>query len=178
MGLRNRTLLTEERCFFVTTTCWHHQPLLFDNNCYKILFDSFAFYNQKYHARLVAYVFMTNYIHFIIVFLEKNHLIEYMRDFKKFTSLKLREYIQLTRPHFLDDIAYAYRTQHFKIWTDRFDDVYLYSRDVCETKIDYMHTNPVRAGMVNCAADYRYSSMAFYNGLRPQSQLLHYRELF
>ena len=78
MGLRNRTLLTEERCFFITTTCYQHLPLLFDTQCFSILFDSFQFYNEKYRAKLLAYVLMTNHIHFIIFFEEENYLIDYM----------------------------------------------------------------------------------------------------
>lgn len=178
MGLRNRTLLTKERCFFITTTCHQHQPLLFDNHCFAILFDSFLFYNEKYKAKLLAYVLMNSHIHFILFFEEDTKLIEYMRDFKKYTSLKLREYIQAIQPAISEGIHYVHRSQHFKIWTDRYDDVYLYSRSVCETKIDYIHANPVKAGLVNSPVDYQFSSAAFYEGKREKSQLLHYRELF
>ena len=178
MGLRNRTLLTEERCFFITTTCYQHLPLLCDAGCFHILFDSFQFYNAKYEARLLAYVFMHNHIHFIIFFEKDNHLINYMRDFKKYTSLKLRERMQAERVDEMQIIAYEHRTQHFKVWEDRYDDVFLYSRRVCETKIDYIHSNPVRAGLVSDPVDYQYSSAAFYEGSRPQSALMHYRDLF
>ncbi|QDK81206.1 hypothetical protein EXU85_22385 [Spirosoma sp. KCTC 42546] len=178
MGLRNRTLLTEERCFFITTTCYQHLPLLFDATCFTILFDSFRFYNEKYKAKLLAYVLMNNHIHFIIFFQAETRLIEYMRDFKKFTSLKLREYIQAQQAKQLPHIVFEHRSQRFKIWEDRYDDVYLYSRDVCETKIGYIHTNPVRAGLVTNPVDYPYSSAAFYEGKRGKSQLMHYRDVF
>jgi putative transposase len=178
MGLRDRTLLTDERCFFITTTCHQHLPLLADKTCFTILFDSFQFYNNKYKAKLLAYVFMNNHIHFIIIFQEETHLMAYMRDFKKFTSLKLREHIETIEPDQLWRIEYETRRQHFKIWTDRYDDVYLYSRDVCETKIEYIHNNPVRAGIVANAIDYPYSSVAFYEGKREKSQLTHYRDVF
>ncbi|MVM34652.1 hypothetical protein GO755_31785 [Spirosoma sp. HMF4905] len=178
MGLRNRTLLTEERCFFITTTCYQHLPLLNDLACFNILFDSFKFYNEKYKAKLLAYVLMNNHIHFIIFFEVETRLIEYMRDFKKFTSLKLREHIQTQQVELVQSIGYEHRTQHFKIWTDRYDDVYLYTRDVCETKIEYIHTNPVRAGLVSDPLDYPFSSAAFYEGKRRKSQLMHYRDIF
>jgi putative transposase len=178
MGLRARTLLTEERCFFITTTCYQHLPLLADATCFGILFDSFLFYNEKYKAKLLAYVFMNNHIHFIIFFQEETRLIDYMRDFKKFTSVKLREHLQATHPDQAWQIEYESRTQHFKIWADRYDDVFLYSRHICETKLAYIHNNPVRAGIVNQAIDYVYSSAAFYEGTREKSQLMHYRDVF
>ena len=178
MGLRNRTLLMEERCFFITTTCYQHLPLLFDKHCFSILFDNFQFYNGKYKANLLAYVLMSNHIHFVIFFEEAHQLIGYMRDFKKYTSLKLREYIQAQQVDQLTHINFEHRSQHFKVWEDRYDDVCLYSRDVCETKINYIHSNPVRAGLVNDPTDYPFSSAAFYEGKREKSQLIHYRELF
>ena len=169
MGLRNRSLLTEERCFFVTTTCHQHLSIPSDSICFSILFDSFLFYNEKYKAKLLAYVFLNNHIHFIIYFQEETRLIDYMRDFKKFTSLKLREHIVTAKPDQLWRIEHEKRTQHFKVWEDRYDDVYLYLRNICETKIDYIHSNP---------SDYPYSSAAFYEGKREKSQLMHYREVF
>ena len=178
MGLRNRRLLTEERCFFITTACYQHLPLLTDATCFGILFDSFQFYNERYQAKLLAYVLMTNHIHFIIYFDEQTRLMEYMRDVKKFTSLKLREHIEMTKPDQLWCIEHENRTQRFKIWEDRYDDVYLYSRSVCETKVDYIHNNPVRAGLVTNPSDYPYSSAAFYEGKRERSQLMHYRDVF
>jgi putative transposase len=178
VGLRNRTLLTEERCFFITTTCYQHLPLLFDTQCFSILFDSFQFYNEKYKAKLLAYVLMNNHIHFILFFEEANHLSNYMGDFKKYTSLKIREYMQILQSEQLQHIDYEHRSQPFKIWTDRYDDVYLYSRDHCETKITYIHNNPVKAGLVNDPVDYPFSSAAFYDGKREKSKLMHYRDLF
>ena len=178
MGLRNRSLLTEERCFFITTTCHQHLPLLADSTCFSILFDSFLFYNEKYKAKLLAYVLLNNHIHFIIYFQEETRLMDYMRDFKKFTSLKLQEHIETNYPDQIWYIEHKKRSQHFKIWTDRYDDVYLYSRDVCEIKIEYIHNNPVRAGLVGNPSDYPYSSAAFYEGKREKSKLMHFREVF
>ncbi len=153
-------------------------PLLFDVHCFRILFDSFKFYNEKYKAKLLAYVLMNSHIHFIIFFERDNHLIDYIRDFKEFTSLKLKEYIQAQQAEPLQNIEYEHRTQHFKVWTDRYDDVYLHSRDLCETKINYIHNNPVKAGLVSTPVDYPFSSAAFYEGKRAKSQLMHYRDLF
>lgn len=101
-----------------------------------------------------------------------------MRDFKKFTSLKLREHIETAKPNQLWRIEHEKRTQRFKIWEDRYDDVYLHSRSVCETKIDYIHNNPVRAGLVSNPSDYPYSSAVFYECKREKSQRMHYREVF
>ncbi len=87
-----------------------------------------------------------------------------MRDFKKYTSLKIREFIQNTDLEKLSDLKYENRSQHFKIWDDGFDDVALFTKKICESKLEYIHQNPVVAKMVENQEDYRYSSAGFYMG--------------
>ncbi len=177
MGLRDRGKLLEERCFFITTSCYRRQHLL-DETCFRIIIENMRFYNHKHQAHVMAYVLMVNPIHFILYFQERNRLSDYMRDFKKYTALKIREYYEQRKPGKLAAIAYQHREQYFKVWEDRYDDACLYSREVCETKIEYIHNNPVKAGLVNNAVDYKYSSAAFYLTDHRKSELLDYREVF
>ncbi len=164
MGLRNRKEFLDQDCFFITTNCHEHKFLLLEREIFDILIENFNFYNKKYKADLCAYVLMNNHIHFIIYFHEINNLSNYMRDFKKYTSLKIREYIQNSDIERLIDLKYESRSQHFKIWDDGFDDVVLYSKKVCESKIEYIHQNPVVAKMCENPEEYRYSSAGFYLG--------------
>ena len=179
MGLRNRNKFTNENCFFITTSCFKMKHLLFDEDCHKIIIENLKFYNKKYKARIVAYVLMINHIHFVIYFEEKNNLEDYMRDFKKYTSLKIRERIQNFKPELLEEIRYEHRDQHFKVWQDRFDDIVLYTRKVCEVKIEYIHNNPLKANLVDDPIKYKYSSALFYDrGEDKKSRLLHYLDVF
>jgi putative transposase len=180
MGTKRISFSDDERCFFITTSCYQHKYLLFNKTCFDILLTNFHFYNARYQAKLLGYVLMSNHIHFIIYFQDRNFLSKYLRDFKKYSSLQLREYISKTHPEILLEIRYEHRTQHYKIWDDEFDDVVLFSREMCETKLTYMHQNPVRAGIVTEPADYVYSSAKFYEywHFNVQSELLHYLEVF
>lgn len=180
MGLRNRNIFTDENCFFVTTRCYEKRFLFVDEACFKILLDNFKFYNQRYKARTLAYVLMNNHIHFIVFFLERNHLSNYLRDCKKYTAIQLREHLTKFHPELVEPLRYEHRTQHYKVWQDKFDDVALFSKKVCETKVNYIHENPVRAGIVDDPVKYRYSSAPFYWNWHPgiQSELLHYADVF
>jgi putative transposase len=180
MGTKRISFSDDERCFFITTSCHQHKYLLFNNTCFDILLTNFRFYNDRYRAKLLGYVLMSNHIHFILYFQEHNFLSKYLRDFKKYSSLQLREYISKTHPEILPEINYEHRTQHYKIWDDDFDDVILFSREMCETKLIYMHQNPVRAGIVKEEADYIYSSAKFYEywHFDIPSELMHYLEVF
>ncbi len=79
----------------------------------------------------------------------ENKLSAAMRDFKKFTAYKLRKLLEAEERHeTLEELRHPDgRTSQFRIWEPRFDDVIVYSQKVLETKVDYIHTNPVRAGL-------------------------------
>ncbi|MFT6204399.1 MAG: putative transposase [Spirosomataceae bacterium] len=81
----------------------------------------------------------------------------------------------------LNKLIYEHRTQKFKIWMDGFDDVWLGKREIVETKINYIHNNPLQAhwALVESPTDYEYSSAKFYYFDQKQLEnLIHYRGYF
>ncbi len=49
------------------------------------------------------------------------------------------------------------------IWMPRFDRVAINTESVFRTKLEYIHYNPVKAGLVSKAEDWRWSSAKAYN---------------
>jgi putative transposase len=47
---------------------------------------------------------------------------------------------------------------------DRFDDVVIKSDRIMRIKVNYIHQNPVRAGLVQKGEEWPYSSARFYGG--------------
>ncbi|MEM9327375.1 MAG: hypothetical protein AAGA85_17035, partial [Bacteroidota bacterium] len=65
-----------------------------------------------------------------------------------FTSTRLRQRIEEDRGVVeLDKIRFDAPNRVFKVWTDRFDDVYLETKEVFETKLDYIHDNPLQGSL-------------------------------
>lgn len=54
-----------------------------------------------------------------------------------------------------------------KVWMTRFDDAALYSEDVYAKKLNYIHENPVRGGLVERPKDFEYSSSRAYSSNTP-----------
>ena len=54
------------------------------------------------------------------------------------------------------------KVQKFKIWEDRFDDLYITQERTFWTKFNYIHNNPIKAGLVEKPEDYPYSSAKNY----------------
>lgn len=165
MGLRNRNKYKEFNCFFVTTTCLNFIPLIELTNSYQILEQSLVFVCHKYKVDILAYVLMPNHLHLIIYFKEENSLSEFMRDFKKYTSVEIIKRIkEQNQQHLLRKLKSNQEGRKYQIWQNRFDDLFLESKWLLEQKLDYIHSNPLQAKweLVTDATDYNYSSASYY----------------
>lgn len=87
-----------------------------------------------------------------------------MRDLKKYTSFRIRQEIDQNDHTLFKKIEYRHRQQLFKVWEDRFDDLWIGSREMLEGKLDYIHNNPLQQHWNLCELpeEYRYSSAAYY----------------
>lgn len=178
MGLRGRTQLKDFHLSFVTTTCNKFIPLIEPNAVKDLLLDSLKFCNKKYNASIVAYALMPEHLHLLLYFHEETKLIEYMRDFKKYTSTFIRKYRDDQQPEILEQIRHDKDGVKFKVWMDRFDDVILYTSRVCYIKLNYVNNNPKKRGLCEYPEDYEYCSAGFYRGIDdPKIKLLHLNDL-
>jgi putative transposase len=93
MGLRGRSIFGDHGLvFFITTTIVHHDQIFgFGRQYYLLLIESLRFVISKYRAALFAYVLMPSHIHMVIAMPEKKSISDFMRDFKKYTSTKIRQ---------------------------------------------------------------------------------------
>ncbi len=181
MSTRNRSYFSDCRCFFVTTSCYLHHHLLHFESCRRIVGASIVFVCRKYQADVLGYVLMPNHVHFVIYFKNENRLSVFMRDFKKFTSVQIRNEIARLAPRFLGELEYQYRDQLFKVWNDRFHDQCIKSRRHVRKALSYIHNNPLQEHwrLVEHPTEYPYSSASYYSsfaqGIVP---VRHYRCYF
>ena len=104
-----------------------------------------------------------------------------MRDFKKYTSAHIRRMVKENSSKLLKNIRFEYRKQSYKVWMDRFDEVYIKNRKMLERVLDYIHENPLQKKwqIVENPWDYPYSSAAYYHsGKTGLIELRHYHEYF
>jgi len=145
MGLR----FTEQicgSCFFVTTTFHNRQKHGQVDGVYSALAASLKFCLDKCQARLPGYVLMPSHLHLLLV-IDGNNLGSFMRDFKKFTSQKA-----------LKDCGIS----NTRIWMPRYDRVAIQSEKMLREKLNYIHNNPVKAGLVEIAEKWTWSSAGSY----------------
>ena len=115
---------------------------------------------------------MSNHIHLVAACKTPHRMSDFLRDFKKFTSKKIMEAIleipESRKDWLLDKFSFETRrtgrARDYKFWTDDNHAIDLdgFGIDMME-KIDYIHSNPVRAGLVRNPDDYLYSSACDYS---------------
>lgn len=153
--------------FFITTTVVNFGKVFScGEQYYEILLASLKHLREEHKTTLFAFVFMPSHIHLVTGFPVGEHISDFMRDFKKFTSTKVRQQLeednQLNWMRTLRRNAKGKKNQVFKLWKDRFDDVVIVSEEAMHAKIYYVHQNPVKAGLAVTPEEWKYSSASNY----------------
>ncbi len=143
---------------------------VFTRKRYKdILVESLNFCIANKRLVVFGYVIMSNHLH-IIMQNDDGLLSDVIRDFKKHTSKKIIKSIEeepeSRREWMLERFARATdshsRNKAFQFWKYGNHPEEIYSEKFMWSKLDYIHLNPVRAGLVEKASDYSYSSAVNY----------------
>ena len=168
----DRYLIADQHApYFITCTVTKWIDL-FTRQVYRdILTDSINYCIKEKHLTIYAWVIMSNHIHMVAQCNSPGNMSGFLRDFKKFTSKRFIETIENINESraewLLDKFAFeakrTRRAENFKIWKDSNHAVNLDDIDIME-KIDYIHNNPVRAGLVEYPDHYIYSSAKDYAG--------------
>jgi len=166
MGRRDRGQLTASGgVFFVTTTFVDLKSLLLNDSYYRLIIDSLNFMQRRGDFALIAYCIMPTHLHLVLQVSGEKNISDIMRDFKKYTSFRIRKRLENDGHH---GIVESLRlppdsSQVFKVWMDRFDDLLITNEETLRAKVEYIHQNPVRAGLVEREIEWPYSSARNYH---------------
>lgn len=167
MPLRKRKFV-KGNAYFITTSVNNFTKIFKETRYINILLENINFYRFKYGFLLLAYVIMPDHLHMLI---HPNpdrpeDISSIMEDFKKFTSRQLRRQMEEDkRTKWLESFRLKTpkkRNWRYQVWQERFDDLGIYSLTAARAKINYIHSNPVRKGMVDKPEEYPYSSARNY----------------
>jgi putative transposase len=161
----------QQDTYFITCTIVQWIDLFTRVEYKQIIVEAFQYCILNKGLVLNGWVIMTNHIHFIARCEEPHKISDFLRDFKKFTSKKLvakiSEIPESRREWLLDKFNFiarsSRRAENYKVWKDGNHAINLQYIDVFQ-KLDYIHNNPIKAGIVYHSEDYVYSSAADYMG--------------
>jgi REP element-mobilizing transposase RayT len=147
---------------------------VFIRNEYIDLFIESLVYCQKEKGlEIHAWCIMTSHVHLVFRSTKGQKPELLIGDLKRFTSNSIVRAIQEnpkeSRKEFLleffkNEAKKSSNVKHYQFWRHDNKPIELLSNKVIKQKIDYVHNNPVEAGLVYRAEDYVYSSATDYAG--------------
>ncbi len=153
--------------YFITSTVHQWADVFTRPDYVNILIDSLKFCQKEKGLKIYAWVIMTNHIHLIIQS-EKLPLSDIIRDFKKFTSTQIIRAIENnpkeSRKRWL--LWLLKKDDKVWFWEEGYHGEEIYSEEFFKTKLNYVHMNPVRAGIVRKEEEYSNSSCGDYYGTK------------
>jgi putative transposase len=160
---------------FLTVTCLNWIPILDDNRFKRILTDSFRHLVINKRVDIYAFVLMSNHFHLIWQVLEDNLYQDVQRDLLRYTSQQILKILRNENSNLLSKIEVNARDRKYQVWERNSLSISLWTPKVFEQKLEYIHNNPVKAGICSTPEGYHFSSSSFYElNNSPWEFLTHY----
>lgn len=170
---RNYKFHNSEAAYFVSFAVVDWLDVFTRNEYKDILIDSLHYCQKEKGMEIYAWCIMTNHVHLIFrsIKSEKPELI--LGDFKRFTSKAIVKAIknnpregrkEVLLKQFKLSASKTSNVKNYQFWRHDNKPIELWSNKVVFEKINYIHKNPVEAGLVFKPEDYIYSSAIDYAG--------------
>ena len=156
---------------FITTNTYNNYPYFKDEESCQIIVGELQFYSRKYGFALIGYVIIPDHLH-LLVWWDKEEkpnlsISKVMNSIKTMTAKRIKR-----RLFYNGDIKYMGRLtdvgqltrRPFRLWQPGFYDFNIYSEEKFLEKLNYIHSNPVKAGLVSSPERCKWSSHKDYFG--------------
>lgn len=166
----NRRIKDTHEYNFMTSSIVKGLPVFESEEVKMILINSLKFCQENKGLEIAGWVLMINHFHLIARAAEGKKLSGIMRDFKRFTATQLKNYFFEKDPEHPYVEAFKKRAlsnrknNQFQIWEEGLYAHILNSDKRFYQKLEYIHSNPVRARLVAKPEDYKWSSAIDFAG--------------
>jgi len=174
--------------YFVTFTCFKWIALVELANAYNAFYKWFE-YLKTNNIPLLGYVIMPNHFHCLIYLPADSEttLNRLVSNAKRFIAYAIIQNLEEAKSENLLQLLLVHTSekrktkgQKHRVFIDSFDAKEVYSQEMLEVKLDYIHRNPC-SGKWNLAENfvqYPHSSASFYELEKQNEYLTHYREIW
>ena len=150
---RLRRLVLSDRFFFVTCRISRRRQALSESE-FACLASVIRARRQKYRFLLTAWVFLPDHWHAVLCPQSPLTVSRVMEAIKVGSTLRIN----------------AARKEEGPLWQSRFFDRALRTPEEYAEKVDYIHHNPVKAGLVERPDEWKWSSCCEYTEIDPEEQ--------
>jgi len=167
------TISKDDPCLFITAVAKNRLPI-FQTDAIKIVScKAIDEARTSCGFLLFAYVIMPDHLHLltdrprepskVLQFIKgivSRRVLGYLKEKKYEASLRKLEHDDWKRNH------------RYSLWQHDSDVFSIISESAFMQKVNYIHQNPVRAGLAKCPEDYRWSSARFWKGCPDEDEPL------
>jgi REP element-mobilizing transposase RayT len=163
-----------EGVYFVTFTVIRWLDVFTRQEYRDIFIESLRYCQKNKGLALYAYCIMSSHVHLIISQHGERELQGTIRDIKKYTSLAIINAIKNNQQESRKDLllwcferagTININNERYQFWQQQSHPIELNTNEKLFQRLNYVHQNPVEAGIVLSAEDYLYSSAVNYAGL-------------
>lgn len=164
--MTHRFLISQDsQALFITVVTKNRLPVFKTDKMKAVLCLAITEARRSAGFLLFAYVIMIDHMHLltsrptttsnvlrVLKGITARRVIDYLKENNFLSSLSKLEHHERDRNH------------RYSLWQTEKNVLPIFSEGKFMEKVNYIHKNPVRAGLVNCATDYRWSSARIWQG--------------
>ena len=147
---------------FITVTCLEWKPILAQEHSKQIITNSLLFLSKEKRVTVYAFVILDNHFHLIWQMRGVHNRENVQRDFLKYTAQHLLKDLRNEGSSLLKETIVHAKDRKQQVWERNSLSIPLWSHKVFLQKLEYIHQNPVSAGLCRYPEEYKYSSAGFY----------------
>ena len=158
-----------EGYYYITGTVTEWLPLLARDDIRQAVVHEIKIALNRYGVTVAAYVFMPDHIHLLVYLASPDTLHRFCKCWRGRSARKMIDLLRRQQ----DTSALQVFARHadarcdYAAWKEQVRSLPIYTWQKLRAKIDYIHANPVRRGLVEHPGDWPHSSYAFYEDQRP-----------
>jgi putative transposase len=147
---------------FITVTCLNWKPLMQEDKHKEVIISSLEFLTKEQRIMVYAFVIMNNHFHLIWQMVGDHKREDVQRDLLKYTGQQILKNLRNEKSATLREVMVNAKDRKHQVWERNSLGIPLWSRQVFKEKLEYIHYNPVKAGLCRYPEEYKYSSARFY----------------
>jgi len=157
MSSRRRIIDDRLYAHFVTFSVDRRRRLLDHEHPKRIVLGALNEELRQHEALCVGFVLMPDHVHGAIWLPSTGALSSFMHGWKRKSSFHIRSWYRRAAARYFEGFGEGDR-----FWQRKYHSFEIDEASKLEEKLRYMHENPVRAGLVERATDWRWSSARWY----------------
>jgi putative transposase len=156
----------QQGVYFITCTVVQWVDIFTRKRYADIVVGSLNYCCEHTGLEVLGWVIMSNHIHLIVSCKEGYRLSDILRDFKKYTSSQIVAAIesdtQESRKSWL--LWLLKKDGNIQLWQPDNHAIEIDKSEIFLQRLNYIHQNPVRAGITDREETYMYSSSSDFHG--------------